>query len=232
MSILSKIFTAIRGSTRELGETIIDKNGIRIFEQEIKDAEAALHKAKRDLTAVMASEMQAARAITKLTKNIADHEGYAEKALIQNDETLALEIAQRISEMQTELAAQQKIQTSFAQHITRLKVLIKQSSKAVMDMQRELTIVRTTDSVQKATTTITQNYASGSSKLLTAKESLERIKKKQEDLEDRLQAGTLLEDEFNSNDLEKKLKDAGIVKGEADAMEILNKIKAKNNHVQ
>ena len=46
MSILSKLFTAIKGGARETGEAIIDKNSIRIFEQEIKDSEAELEKAK------------------------------------------------------------------------------------------------------------------------------------------------------------------------------------------
>ena len=39
MSLLTKIFTAVRGGARELGETIVDQNSVRIFEQEIKDAE-------------------------------------------------------------------------------------------------------------------------------------------------------------------------------------------------
>ena len=37
MSILKKIFTAIRAGAREVGEGIVDSNSVRIFEQEIKD---------------------------------------------------------------------------------------------------------------------------------------------------------------------------------------------------
>jgi phage shock protein A len=37
MAILKKIFTAIRGGAREVGESIVDANSVRIFEQEIKD---------------------------------------------------------------------------------------------------------------------------------------------------------------------------------------------------
>ena len=39
MSVLNKVFTAIRGGAREVGESIVDANSVRIFEQEIKDAE-------------------------------------------------------------------------------------------------------------------------------------------------------------------------------------------------
>ncbi|HHL32548.1 MAG TPA: PspA/IM30 family protein, partial [Oceanospirillales bacterium] len=63
MNILKKIMTAIRGGTRELGESIVDSQGTRIFEQEIEDAKESLKKAKRDLTQVMAKEMQASRKV-------------------------------------------------------------------------------------------------------------------------------------------------------------------------
>lgn len=229
MSLLTKIFTALRGGARELGETIVDQNGVRIFEQEIKDAESALDKAKRDLTEVMAQEMQVSRKIESLSTDIAKHEDYAAKALEQGNESLALDIAQKIADLQSELDIQKQAHANFSAHVTRLKNLIKQTSKALADMQRQLVMVKTTQNVQKATTAITQNYASGSSKLLTAKESLDRIKVKQQNMEDRLKAGELLQSEFDGQDLEKKLKEAGIVQGDNKAQEILANLKAKKN---
>lgn len=227
MSILNKIFTAIRGGAREVGESIVDKNSIRIFEQEIKDAEEQLDKAKRDLTEVMAKEMQASRKIDELGKDISKHEDYASKALEKGDESLALEIAEKIADLQTEQEIQQKAQQSFASHTERLKGLIKKTTHSLTDMKRQLVMVKTTESVQKATTAITNNYASGSSKLLTAKESLDRIKKRQDDLDDRLAAGEALQKDFDGNNLEEKLKQAGITKDSSKANDILEKLKAK-----
>jgi len=230
MSILNKIFTAIRGGAREVGENIVDKNGVRIFVQEIKDAEHQLDKAKRDLTEVMAKEMQANRKAESLTKDVEKHEGYASQALDKGDENLALEIAQKIAEIQGELDIQQKAQTSFAAHTTRLKGMIKKTAKALADMQRQLVMVKTTESVQKATSAITNNYASGTSKLLTAKESLDRIKIRQDDLEDRLAAGEQLQGEFDGKDLEAKMKEAGIMDEDNKANDILNKLRAKKQN--
>jgi len=228
MALFEKIFTAIRGGAREMGEAIVDKNGVRIFEQEIKDAETALDKAKQDLTEVMAKEMQASRKIENLNADIKKHEEYVASALAKNNEELAMEVAQKIADFQSELDIQKKAQESFSAHVVRLKGLIKQTNKALADMQRQLVMVKATQNVQKATTAITQNYASGTSKLLTAKESLDRIKHKQQDLEDRLKAGEALQGEFEGKDLEEKLKKAGIVKTDDKAQEILAAIKAKN----
>ena len=227
MSILNKIFTAIRGGAREVGEAIVDKNSVRIFEQEINDAETQLDKAKRDLTEVMAKEMEASRNIKSLNNDITKYEGYVEAALEKNNEELAMEIAEKIAETQAELDIQSKAQESFSGHTDRLKTMIKKTSKSLTDMQRQLVMVKTTESVQKATTAITNNYASGSSRLLTAKESLDRIKKRQENLEDRLKAGEQLKDEFNGKGLEEKLKAAGIGDDDNKAKNILEKLKAR-----
>jgi len=229
MSLLSKIFTAIRGGAREAGEAVVDMNSVRIFEQEIKDAENALEKAKRDLTDVMAKEMQASRKIETLKADITKHEGFAVQALDKGDEALALDVAQKISDIQGDLNIQQTAQTSFAAHVTRLKGMIKKTTNSLADMQRQLVMVKTTESVQKATTAITENYASGSSKLLSAKESLDRIKQKQQDLDDRLAAGDALQDEFGDKGLEEKLKAAGIVDDGNKAQDILAQLKAKKS---
>lgn len=227
MSLFNKIITAIRGGAREIGESIVDQNSIRIFEQEINDAENALEKAKHDLTAVMAKEMQASRAIEQLNNDIKKHEGYASEALDKSNDELALEVAQKIAEFQSELEIQQKAHNSFAAHTERLKGLIKQTSKSLADYERQLVMIKTTESVQKATQVITSNYATGTSKLLTAKESLDRIKQKQQNLEDRMAAGETLQNEFNGNDLEDKLKKAGIVQDDTKAQDILAKLKER-----
>ncbi|MDA9817842.1 PspA/IM30 family protein [Flavobacteriaceae bacterium] len=227
MSLFKKIFTAIRGGAREAGEAIVDKNSIRIFEQEIKDAENQLEKAKQGLAEVLANKMQAGRKIASLKEEIKKHEQYAQQAMKKDKEDLALEVAQKIVELQSELEIHEKSENSFSAHASRMKDMIKKTHKSLADMKRQLVMVKTTENVQKATTSITQNYASGSSKLLTAKESLDRIKKKQQNLEDRLAAGGELQDDFGGKSLDDKMKDAGIIEGEDKAQQILAKLKSK-----
>jgi len=227
MGLLSKILTAIRGTATEAGQSIVDANAITILKQEVRDAEKYLAKAKQDLTSVIAKEMQAKRKIDELSKEIEKHEGYVSQALEKGDENLALEIAQKMAEFEEEKAIQQKTETSFSAHSNRLKDMVKKTSKSLTDMKRQVVMVETTDSVQKATKAITENYASGGSKMLSAKESLDRIQQRQQDLDDRLEAGEVLEDEFEGTNLEDKLREAGIGEQSSSANDILAKIKAK-----
>lgn len=227
MSILKKIITAVRGGAREVGEEIVDANSTRIFEQEIRDAENHLTKAKRDLTEVMAKQMQANRELERLKADITEHEGYASQALAQGNESLALEVAEKIAQLELELQEQSTAHTSYESAATRLKDLIKKSERQVADYQRQLSMVKTTASVQKATAAITDNFTSSNSSLCSAKESLERIKKKQAMFDDKLAAAEQLQAESGDQSLKDKLKDAGIGQQQSSANAVLERLKNK-----
>ncbi|BBN83070.1 phage shock protein A [Pseudoalteromonas sp. A25] len=227
MSILKKLFTAVRGGAREVGEAIVDANGIRIFEQEIADAKNALQKAKRSLTEVMAKEMQTTRKISALNDSIAEHENYAGQALEKGNEALALEIAEKIGDFETEKAEHEEVLNGFSQHIVVLKQQIKDAEKSIKENQRQLSMVKTTESVQQATMAVNSTLNTNSSSMTSAKASLERIRQRQQDRQDQLGAAKSLEAETNGDDLKAKLADAGIGATSSNSADILARIKAK-----
>ncbi|MAV24996.1 MAG: phage shock protein A [Gammaproteobacteria bacterium] len=224
MSILKKIVSAVRGGASELGELIVDSNGTRIFEQEIRDADNYVRKAKHDLTDVMAKQMQASRQVESTRQEIRQHESYAVKALEQNDEKLALEVADKVATLESDLEEQEAVLTAFTDHVTRLKTLVKKTERQLADYERQLSMVKTTESVQKASASISDNYASTSSRILSAKDSLERIKKRQQETYDRIGAAESLEKE-EQGDLDEKLAAAGITATPKSAQDVLDRIK-------
>ena len=226
MGILKKIMTAIRGGAREVGELVVDANGTRIFEQEINDAQVHLNRARQDLTSVMANQMQAGRKVESLKTEISEHEGYAGQALDKNDEVLALEIADKIANLETDLAEQTEVHTSYSGHVGRLKDLVKKTERQIKEYERQLNMVKTTESVQKASAAITDNFASSNSKIISAKDSLERIKKRQQDNYDRMAAAEELEAENSDKGLEDKMKAAGIGEQDTNANSVLERIRA------
>jgi phage shock protein A len=227
MSIFKKIMTAIRGGASEAGEAIIDANATRIFEQEIRDAENHLTKAKRNLTGVMAEQMAASRNVDRLKREITEHEGYVAQALDKGDETLALAVAEKIATLESDLVDQQQAFDSFEGSANRLKDLVKKSERQVTEHKRQLSMVKTTDSVQKATSAITDSFLSSNSKLLSAKDSLERIKAKQQKFDDQMKAAEVLESESGDGALEAQLKAAGIGAQNNSANSVLERLKAK-----
>ncbi len=227
MGLFKKLITAVRGGAREVGEAVVDMNAIRIYEQEIEDAKNNLARAKQDLTGVMAKEMQAEREIKRLAEELVKYEGYALDALNKGHEELAREVAEKIAEIEAEQASQQAAREQFAAHVSRLKGIMKQTEGTIRQHERELAMVRTTESVQKATRSISDNYGAGATRLLDAKASLERIKQRQQTHVDRMEAAESLDAEIGSGSLEAKLKGAGIGDSAKAGNDVLARLKRK-----
>ena len=210
MSVMKKVMTLLRGSVREIGETVVDANATRIYEQEILDAKHSIAQAKDDLAGVMAKEMQSARQIEKLQAEIERYEGLAVEALDKSQEALAEEVAGKVGGLEQELAEQTRAHAAYAVQVTRLKDLIKQAEARIREHEREIGVAKTTESVYRATRSISESIGQGGSKLMSARESLDRIKQRHEDLADRMTAAEQLNNEFGQGALEKKLAAAGV----------------------
>ena len=66
MSIMNKLFTAVRGAFTEAGEAAVDSQAMRILDQEMKDAKKHLDEAKENLAKVMAEQMGVEREVKRV----------------------------------------------------------------------------------------------------------------------------------------------------------------------
>ena len=227
MSVIKKMVTLLRGSAREIGESVVDANATRIYEQEINDAKQSLDEARRGLTEVMAKEMQSAREIERLKKEVERYELLAMEALDKAQEGLAEEVAARVGALELELEEQSKVHATYAIQVVKLKEMIKSAETRVRQHEREISMVKTTESVYRATRSISDTIGSTGSKMLDARQSLDRIKQRHQDLADRMQAAEVLDQEMGDKALETKLAQAGIG-GDADrGRKALERIKAR-----
>lgn len=215
MTVIKKLVTLLRGSARELGQSVVDDNATRIYEQEIVDARHSIAEAKTELAAVMAKEMQTARDIERIQGEIRRHEDMAMQALDKAEEGLAGKVAERVAALEGELQAQTAAHAGFAVQVGKLKDLIRAAEARVREHEREIGIAKTTESVYRATQSISDSMGATGSRLTSARESLERIKKRHEDLADRMAAAETLDKEFGHQALEHELAAAGI--GDSDA---------------
>lgn len=227
MSVIKKMVTLLRGSVREIGESVVDANATRIYEQEISDARHNIEQARGDLTLVMAKEMQSAREIERLKGEAARFESLAVEALDKAQEGLAEEVAGKVAAIEQELEAQAQAHAAYAVQAVKLKELIKTAEARVREHERQLAMAKTTESVYRATQSISDSIGSSGSKLVSARQSLERIKQRHEDLADRMTAAEQLESEIGHSALEKKLAAAGIGEGSDRARKAMERIRAR-----
>ena len=180
MSVLRDLFTALRGGASEVGEAVIDANAVRILEQEIRDAETAIGKAKQSLTRMKGTEIRLKREIGVLDADISDYEQKAMAALNNGEEALATEVAERIAELESDRNDKGSEQASLDAEINKIHAMIKARERTIQKNKRELDKVRTVRELQRATESVSTNFAAtGSSEHRVAK-ALERVKAKQE----------------------------------------------------
>lgn len=227
MGILSDMFTALKGAGSEVGEAIIDANAVRILEQEIREAEEAINKARQSLAKLKSSEIQMKRELNTLDADISDYEKKAMAALEQSNEDLALKVADRIAELETERDEKSSEHKKLASEVSKINTMIKNRNRIIQKNKRELEKVKTIRELQKTTASISTNFAATGSSANRVAKALERVKAKQSKWKDTMEAGDWMADEANSDDLSKELKDAGIGGKGTSGSSVLDRLREK-----
>ncbi len=223
----SKVFTAIKGVVSETGETIADNQAIRIMDQELREAGNEINAAKTELTNIMAKRKGIARKVDDLTNKAAEHEGYAGEALSKRDENLARDICERIGEFEAQLESEKSLLQSFINSETNLKANLKKAEGRLKHLKQQQDVLKATEAVQKAQSTVASRFSGSSSKMGGAMDSLERIRKRQQERSDRFASAEELVSEASGDDLDRRMKEAGVGGATSKTDDILARLKAK-----
>ena len=228
MSIWSKMVTALRGGAHEMGETIIDGQALRILDQEIRDADVELRRSKESLAEIMAKQKLADTEVKKYQEKIAEYEQYTVQSLEAGNEELALEVAGKIANLEGLLEESTSQATAYASSVEQLRKAVTQTETHIKRMKQQADTVRATENVQKAQMAVTKSYGGSQAKMNTALESLERIKKQQAERAARIEAANELSTQEDiDTQLEKKLRNAGIIPNNHSADAVLARLKSK-----
>lgn len=210
---LTKLWNALRGATNEGIEKIADSQSIRILDQELRDAKKELQSCDENLTKIMAKRKMAEAKAKSLASEVETYTNHAIAASEKGDESLAIECAQRVSELEASLETEQSILNGFLASETTLKENISKAKNNVRRMEQQIDQVKATESVQKAQVAVSSRHMGANTKVKTALDSLERIKAKQEQRSAELEAAEELANEESGSSLDAKLKQAGIQPG-------------------
>ncbi|MBU2919316.1 MAG: phage shock protein A [Psychrosphaera sp.] len=210
---LKKLWNALRGATNEGIEAIADSQSIRILDQELRDAKKELQSCDENLTKIMAKRKLTEAKVKSLTSEVETYTNHAIAASEKGDEALAIECAERVSELEANLETEQSILAGFSTSETTLKSNIAKAKTNVRRMEQQIDQVKATESVQKAQVAVSSRHMGANTKVKTALDSLERIKQKQQQRSAELEAAEELANEESGSSLDAKLKQAGIQPG-------------------
>ncbi len=227
MKFLRDIVTALRGGVNEVGDAIVDSQALRILEQEIRDAEEAIHKAKSSLSQLKAKEIGLSKKINEINTDVADYTSKAKAALAQDNRELATKVAERIADLRTSLKDYQEQQSQLSVQVEKIYDVIKKREKQIERNRIELQKAKTYEDLQKTQKVVAAAMPTNDSSAKRVQRALDRVKQKQADTENRMSADQWLADLESGSDLDAELAKAGIGKSRSSADDILAELEGK-----
>jgi len=206
MNVFAKLLTAVRGGMREAAEVAVDAHALRIFEQEIYECESAIQWAKRDLACVVAERLRLQREIDALQSAIDEKEAQAVKAMQAGAESLARDVAELIAEKERVQSDHRNRCRQLEAHEARLQKTLRTAIQKVKDYRHELRMAKATASQQRAFHMLAANANTVGGKLTDIQDSLERIRRTQQDFADQFEAMEQVNRSLGDESLDTRLK--------------------------
>jgi len=227
MSVWKKLVTALKGGANEAAEAVADGQALRILDQEIREAKDELRRSDESLTKIMAKRKLAEQKTASLKDSVSEYESHARSASEKGDSQLALDCAQKVVDLRSQMDAEQQYVDQFGQSEKSLKQNISQAKSNLRRMEQQVDMVRATESVQKAQSAVSSRHTGANSKMKTAAESLSRIQERQKEKQAEFEAASELAASESGDDLNARLKGAGITGSNSNADDELARILGK-----
>ncbi len=180
MELIAKLFTAARAVGAEAAENAVDRNAIRILEQELREAAAGLDRARVELASAMATETGERRRLTALEAKITELEASAREALAESREDDAERIATRIATLSNERRRQAAIVNEQADHVARQRDALAAAKPRLAELSRQLRTVKTARDAGRMERRIRREAGDSLAKIAAAEETLARIRETQQ----------------------------------------------------
>ena len=173
------LFLLIRGSAASAAEELADRNALLILDQQMREAGAAIERAKRALALAIAQDGAEAKRLDAAITRIADLEVRVKAALEAGNEGIAREGAEAIAVLEAERDAAQAARTLFASEIARLRALVTQAEQRLTALDRGRRVARAAESVRSMRKTPIEEGRPNESTLSEAEATLQRLRERQ-----------------------------------------------------
>jgi phage shock protein A len=224
MSIYTKLRTLMRVSIDEPIRHITEKNDLRIFEQEVRDAQQLIKQTKLQLAGVKSEIRLLKESISSLTQSNTLREQQIDQAL-GKDEELARDLATLLAEDEMSLSEHQANLKQLNKLDERITRNLKTALQSVKSHQNQLAILKINEQSMRVSDSANQSAPGIISSIAELNESLKAIKHRQLRARFLDDAHSDVEESISGMPINQRLKVAGIKTGEHDADIVLDRIR-------
>jgi phage shock protein A len=146
--MLKTLITLVRGHTSAAESAIVDRNALLILDQQLRDASAALERAKRALAIAIAQDQQEATRLAAIETQITDLEPRVLAALEAGRDDLARDGAETIARLEADRDAARSARALFAAQIARLRQHVSEAGSRIAAVDRGRRIARAAEAVR------------------------------------------------------------------------------------
>lgn len=232
MAIWSKLFALGRAGAHDAAAAVVDKNALRILDQEIRDADTAQGKARDDLAGLVARRRMLETEVESFRAQVIKYESSARVAVEKGNMDLARQVAQRIADLESDIALKAPQVADMRAAEEQIHVAVAATDRKIEQLRREVEVVKVNESVQKAQMAVAARGAGAGNALGSAADSLARIRERQAIRGERMRAAGELEDRRTGADLDEQLRLAGILPGQSSADDVLARLTAPPAQLQ
>lgn len=227
MNIMRKLSSVFRGSVRESGEALVDQNALRIFGQEIVDAEKSIHYSKLHLSQVMAERYQLDREQSSICKLIEKREAQVAAALEKNALPLAEEIAEDILLKRASVNDINLAITELKERERSISASIQAGVQQLQGYRRELVLAKAISSANKASAVVGTDVFSLDNSLSDLKSSVSRLKSRQLRNDDAIKAMKKINVSMGDEGIDRRIEAEGLGSRNGEVQALLAQIRKK-----
>ncbi len=228
MKILSKLFTLSKAVATEAATAVTDSQALRILDQEMLEAKDQIKASEKSLAEVMARRKLIQDELEKFVKQKLLYEAHAKECMLKGEKDLALDCTAKSLDIKKHITSNELVEAEFLRAEDKLRASITTAKLKISALEHRVSIIKATESVQKAQTFASLGNLSADSKLKDVFESIDRIEEKQALKKAQLEAEAEIEETTNGGGLDAKLKAAGVTEKETSLEEELERIMSEN----
>ena len=228
--MIKTFVTFFRGKNYEAVEAFADVHALTLLDQQIRDASADLDRARRALAIANAQDDAEARRIAGLKARIGDLETRVTQALQANHEALAVEGAEAIAALESDLAVAEAARVGFSRECGKLKMMTGNAERRLVELERGRRAARAAEAVRRLRSQGDAQLGGGASALRDAEATLKRLRERQLEDEAATQAIEAMEGAAGADLIADKLAAAGF--GDATrptAKSVLERLRARKS---
>jgi phage shock protein A len=205
MSVWKNLFTAVKGHVNEAAEAAEDSQILTILDQQIREANTALGKARDERARMAGNRRLKEKSIVEINGEIERLTSGAKSAKEGGDMDLAREAIERIIKLQGQQGADQKLFDQYKVSEEKMEASIRQSAAKIESLKRQVESAKANEALLAAQRASSMSSAASNSKLAGAVDSLDRLEKRQAAQSAALEAADELAEQESGADLDARL---------------------------